>query len=136
MDTKATARAGDARRQGEGANFGKRHLGTNGQNYQAVAGRSIGVASEIAAGLRPYQADAVERINAEYDAGKRRVLSVAPTGAGKTLVAREVIARRRAGGVLFLAHRRELIAQTSAKLRAVGIPHGIIQAGLPTQPGE
>jgi superfamily II DNA or RNA helicase len=38
--------------------------------------------------------------------------------------------------VLFLAHRRELIQQTSAKLHAVGVDHGIIQAGFPTRPGE
>src|SRR6185369_16577787 len=37
---------------------------------------------------------------------------------------------------LVLAHRRELIKQTSTKLHAAGIDHGIIQAGFPTRPGE
>ena len=38
--------------------------------------------------------------------------------------------------MLVLAHRREIIAQTSDKLRAHGIPHGIIQAGVPPRPLE
>jgi superfamily II DNA or RNA helicase len=35
-----------------------------------------------------------------------------------------------------LAHRRELISQASAKLFAVGLDHGIIQAGFPPRLGE
>jgi ABC-type uncharacterized transport system substrate-binding protein len=35
-----------------------------------------------------------------------------------------------------LAHRREIVGQTSAKLQAHGIPHGIIQAGVPERPLE
>jgi superfamily II DNA or RNA helicase len=38
--------------------------------------------------------------------------------------------------ILFLAHRRELIAQASAKLYAAGIDHGVVQAGFPARPGE
>src|SRR5690606_8666842 len=78
------------------------------------------------------------RFNAEVSAGRRRVLLVAPTGAGKTVIAGAVIGEAVARGqsVLVLAHRRELIRQTSAKLHAIGIDHGIIQAGFPTRPGE
>ncbi len=35
-----------------------------------------------------------------------------------------------------LAHRREIIAQTSQKLFAAGIAHGIIQAGFQPRPLE
>ena len=88
--------------------------------------------------LRPYQRDVIARLESEITAGGRRLLLVAPTGAGKTVIAGAVIAdaaqnRKR---VLVLAHRRELIQQTSAKLHAIGIDHGIIQAGFPTRPGE
>ncbi len=38
--------------------------------------------------------------------------------------------------VLVLAHRIEIIKQTSQKLHAYDIPHGIISAGLPTRPDE
>jgi len=83
--------------------------------------------------LRPYQIQVVARIEAEVGAGRRRILLAAPTGSGKTVIAGEVIATRvKLGGrVLFLAHRRELIQQVSAKLWDVGIKHGIIQAGFP-----
>jgi len=88
--------------------------------------------------LRPYQQDIIARIEAEIAAGRRRVLLVAPTGSGKTVIAGAVIkeAVSRSKRILFLAHRRELIQQASAKLHAVGVDHGIIQAGFPTRPGE
>ncbi len=43
-------------------------------------------------------------------------------------------ATERGKRALFLAHRRELIQQSSQKLHAVGVDHGIIQAGFPTRP--
>jgi superfamily II DNA or RNA helicase len=88
--------------------------------------------------LRPYQDKAVEDFNCTVESGTRRIIVVAPTGSGKTVIASAIIkgvaARRR--GVLVLAHRREIISQTSAKLHANGIPHGIIQAGVPGRPLE
>jgi superfamily II DNA or RNA helicase len=88
--------------------------------------------------LRPYQRDVIAGIEAEIAAGRRRVLLVAPTGSGKTVIAGAVVADAvgKQKRVLFLAHRRELIQQTSAKLHAVGVDHGIVQAGFPTRPGE
>jgi DNA repair protein RadD len=57
---------------------------------------------------------------------------VAPTGAGKTVILAAIIKRAVAEGlrVIVLAHRREIIAQTSQKLSALDIEHGIIRAGL------
>ena len=37
---------------------------------------------------------------------------------------------------MVLAHRREIISQTSDKLRAAEVPHGIIQAGFKPRPLE
>jgi superfamily II DNA or RNA helicase len=88
--------------------------------------------------LRPYQREVIEQFNGELTAGRRRVLLVAPTGAGKTVITGAIIAEAAGEGrrVLFLAHRRELIQQASAKLYAVGVDHGIVQAGCRTRPGE
>jgi superfamily II DNA or RNA helicase len=87
--------------------------------------------------LRPYQRDVIDIIKAEVISGCRRICLVAPTGSGKTVIASALIADGRLGHrVLFVAHRRELTDQTSQKLHAVGVDHGIIQAGFPTRPGE
>jgi superfamily II DNA or RNA helicase len=88
--------------------------------------------------LRDYQVQAIARVEAEIAAGRKRPLLVATTGAGKTVIAGAYIAAEAARGqrALFLAHRRELIEQASRKLYAVGIDHGIIQAGFPARPGE
>lgn len=42
--------------------------------------------------LRPYQAEVIARIDAEIASGVRRILVVAPTGAGKTVIAAAFIA--------------------------------------------
>jgi DNA repair protein RadD len=82
--------------------------------------------------LRGYQIDAIAEIDAVVAEGKRRVQLVAPTGAGKTVMLAEIIKRAVAEGlrVVVLAHRREIIAQTSQKLSAYDVEHGIIRAGL------
>jgi DNA repair protein RadD len=87
--------------------------------------------------LRPYQRDVI----AEFDRArehKRRIILVAPTGAGKTVIGAEIIRSfvDRAKSVLVLAHRREIITQTSGKLHAAGVSHGIIQAGFQGRPLE
>lgn len=88
--------------------------------------------------LRPYQQDLLADLEEKIETSKRRVIVVAPTGAGKTIIAAAIInnaieSNRR---VLVLAHTREIITQTSAKLFDHGIQHGIIQAGFPTRPDE
>lgn len=81
--------------------------------------------------LRPYQIEAIERIEALIAQGCRRILGVAPCGAGKTVIAADLLHRveERGQRALFLAAQRELIDQTSAKLDAVDVAHGIIMAG-------
>ena len=87
--------------------------------------------SSVTAGvrLRPYQEDAVARIEEAFENGVNRQLLSLPTGTGKTVVFAEVI-RRRQGRALVIAHRDELIRQAVAKLRAVD-PHlsvGVVKA--------
>ncbi|MCG8355767.1 MAG: DEAD/DEAH box helicase [Kiloniellales bacterium] len=86
--------------------------------------------------LRDYQCDVVSKIAAASEGCDRRLILVAPTGAGKTVIAADIIRSGTARGerVLFLAHRRELIRQASAKLHGLSIDHGIILAGFPTRP--
>ena len=65
-------------------------------------------------------------------------LIVAPTGSSKTIVAAEVIAdyMRRYRPVVVLAHRKEIIDQTSKKLYRAKIRHGIVKAGYSPRPME
>ena len=88
--------------------------------------------------LHPFQQDAVAEIERHIAEGRRRALLVAPTGSGKTVIASELIRRWivQYRGVLFLAHRREIIDQTSAKLTANGVRHGIIMSQVSPRPME
>lgn len=58
-------------------------------------------------------------------AGNRRVLIVAPCGAGKTVLASFMCAQHaeRGGRVLFLAHRRELLSQAAGTFERAGVAH-------------
>lgn len=73
--------------------------------------------------LRPYQARTVEWVHANRGPGAR-LLVVAPTGAGKTVIASQLIFDELAAGgrVLFCAHRQELITQTYGTLLKRGLP--------------
>ena len=76
--------------------------------------------------LRPYQERAIERLRERVRAGARRILMVAPTGAGKTTIAGHIItsALDRGQRTLFVAHRRELISQAYGRLVQMGVPDG------------
>jgi superfamily II DNA or RNA helicase len=90
-----------------------------------------GAANAEAPALRDYQRDAIARFDKARAAGRRRILLVAPTGCGKTVIAAALIQREADAGrrVLFIAPRRELVHQAAAKLEAVGIEPGFILAG-------
>jgi len=81
--------------------------------------------------LRDYQVDAVQKLRAAIKNGFRRILLVAPTGSGKTTIAAHIIQNAATMGnpVIFLAHRKELIDQCSARLDEHGVDHGVIKAG-------
>ena len=80
--------------------------------------------------LRPYQDGAIDNLVISLKGGHRRVLLQAATGAGKTIIASEMIRRATVKGkrALFIAHRKEIIEQTSGKLDTFGIDHGVIMA--------
>ncbi len=82
--------------------------------------------------LRPYQERSIAGVRAAYRAGARRIVLVAPTGAGKTAMGVGVVAGalRKGRRILWLAHRRELVGQASARLDSIGArDHGILLAG-------
>ncbi len=81
---------------------------------------------------RDYQLKAIQSLTVMIPTGKRRIVLLSPTGSGKTWMATMLILRSIAKGkrVLFLAHRRELIDQTCAKLVDAGVLNfGVIMAG-------
>lgn len=88
--------------------------------------------------LRPYQVDVVQKCRDQFAAGVRRILLVAPTGSGKTVISAEMVktALEKNRRALFLVHRRELLNQAANKLHAVGIDSGVIAAGFEPRPGQ
>lgn len=81
--------------------------------------------------LRPYQADIVDRVRVEMQAGHRSILVQLPTGAGKTAIATDMLGKAERKGIpgLFLVHRRELVRQTIKAFTKVGLRYGVIAAG-------
>lgn len=80
---------------------------------------------------RPYQVQSIDNTKDALRRGIKRILIQASTGAGKTVIAARIIelAVNKGSNVLFIAHRKELIHQTSKKLESMGIHHGVIMAG-------
>ncbi|MBQ9202690.1 MAG: DEAD/DEAH box helicase [Prevotella sp.] len=91
--------------------------------------------------LRDYQLSMLQDL---YRAWKRNrsVLVQMPTGTGKTVLLAEIIRNLtpapspkgegsdyQGGGILIVAHRRELIAQISQTLDGFGVEHGLIVSG-------
>lgn len=84
--------------------------------------------------LRDYQQDLVSRIRAAFPQS-RRVLAVAPTGAGKTVLFSYITsaAALKQKRVYITVHRAEILDQISKALAAFNVPHGRIQPGaMPT----
>ena len=79
--------------------------------------------------LRPYQTRAVADVLAARDRGLKRVVLVAPTGAGKTQCFCALI--QCFDTALVLTHRIELIEQAQNRLAEFGIQSGAIQGDQP-----
>ncbi|GAA0492381.1 DEAD/DEAH box helicase [Pigmentiphaga daeguensis] len=81
--------------------------------------------------LRPYQHEAIGGLRDGLRAGHRAQILMAPTGAGKTVIAAHLMreAARKASRVAFMVDRVALVDQTSATLDYYGIDHGVVQAG-------
>ena len=80
--------------------------------------------------LRPYQSDITNRTRKAAESF-RRVLVVAPTGSGKTVIFSDIArsAALKHNRVFILVHRQEILRQTIQKLAMFGIQPGVIQAG-------
>lgn len=87
----------------------------------------------IALRPRPYQAEAMAAVTAEWKKGIRTTAVVLPTGLGKTVIfshlAKEEV-EGQDGKVLILVHRDELAKQAAAKVEAIapGVSVGIVKA--------
>jgi len=81
--------------------------------------------------LRPYQTQVIAEIDRVIASGKRRVICVAPTASGKTVIAAAIIKQAISAynRILFIAHRGELLTQARDKLAHFDISAGIIKAG-------
>jgi superfamily II DNA or RNA helicase len=80
--------------------------------------------------LRDYQQQCIDDLRAAFAKKHRRVLLVAPTGAGKTVMFSYLTKKltERGNRVLLLAHRDFLLDQIGSTLERFGIPHGFIAA--------
>lgn len=69
--------------------------------------------------LRPYQEEAKNSIEAQWNSGIQKTLLVLPTGCGKTIVFAQIAADSVQQGkrVLILAHRGELLDQAADKIK-------------------
>jgi len=83
--------------------------------------------------LREYQQRAIAALTDVVENGRRRVILRAPTGSGKTRIAREIVdlCVMRGADVVFVAPRNEILQQTSDELDAAGIEHVVLQANHP-----
>lgn len=74
--------------------------------------------------LRPYQRQCIDEVLANLR-NVNRTVAVLPTGLGKTVIAAHLVKEWEGGNILFLAHTRELIEQSAAKIAdEIGIkPH-------------
>lgn len=82
--------------------------------------------------LRPYQTEFIDNVRNQFRRGKRRVVGVAPCGAGKTIMTGWIIRQvcRNNKSAVFFVHRKELIEQTAATFDKLGIRYGIIAGGV------
>lgn len=83
--------------------------------------------------LRDYQAQAFDAAREHIRNGKRRILIVAPTGSGKTVLASALMemVREKGNRATFVVDRLSLIDQTSLTFDRYALGHGVIQGQHP-----
>ena len=81
--------------------------------------------------LRPYQSEIVNNIRKVANTGVKRIVAVAPTGSGKTIIFCHIAdqAAKKHNRVFILVHRQEILRQTLQKLAMFGLQPGVIQSG-------
>jgi superfamily II DNA or RNA helicase len=83
--------------------------------------------------LRNYQTESIAAVIKHWSDGEHRAAVILPTGAGKTVIFSELARHLEAQKlrVVVLVHREELVHQTVAKLKAMGVQSvGIVKAQL------
>lgn len=78
--------------------------------------------------FRPYQESLYAGIHSAWSEGAQNVMPVAPTGSGKTVIIGQAMLDE-SGGSLYIAHRGELLIQSSLALARNGVPHRVIGTG-------
>ncbi len=89
--------------------------------------------------LRPYQCATVERCRSLVNSGKRRIVFVAPCGAGKGTMLAHILAStvRKGNRGLVLTHRRELVEDLAERVgRELGFAPGVILSGVSEDPAN
>lgn len=81
--------------------------------------------------LRDYQQRAVDKTREAIRHGKKQVVTVAPTGAGKSLIIAEIFRLASQGNkkCLFIVHRRNLVLQIKETLESFNLAVGVIMNG-------
>lgn len=82
--------------------------------------------------LRPDQQRFIAGLRQAFRTHKS-VLGMAPTGFGKTRASAEIVRQgfEKGSRIIFAVHRDILMDQTSGSLADIGVPHGLIRAGMP-----
>lgn len=80
--------------------------------------------------LRPYQEESIKLVQKEFASGNRKTCLVLPTGAGKSVIACDMIKKSVSNGkrVIFIVKGVALIDQISRRLFKELVPHGVMQA--------
>ncbi len=82
--------------------------------------------------LRWYQLDSASSLRSAFALGYKSPILAMPTGTGKThvfvYIATRIAARGKTVGIV--VHRSYLIDQTSEKLKAMGVRHGVVRPGV------
>ncbi len=88
--------------------------------------------NEQALSLRPYQSNLIRDIHSSMAEGKKRILAVLPTGAGKTAMFAWMAdqTQKNNKSVWFAVHRRELLDQTVETFERFNIPLKRIDVGM------
>lgn len=83
--------------------------------------------------LRDYQTAAFDKAREHIKNGKRRIMIVAPCGAGKTVIASAIMemARDKGNRATFVVDRLSLLGQSSETFDRYGLRHGVIQGDHP-----
>lgn len=86
--------------------------------------------------LRPYQQQFIDDVREQFKLNHKRVVGVAPCGAGKTIMTGWMIkeSERRGKRSIFFVHRHELIEQTAKTFTNLDIPFGVIETGTTFNP--